>query len=103
MTKYKIDVKIYIEAYVLNISVRKSIKSEVLILRAIKPMDLRNNQKEMLDLAYNGEILFVSRPAKKNVVVLSEDEFNKREKALKNVEYAESLISLINLKGEKAL
>ena len=66
-------------------------------MRIVKPVELRNNQKEFLDLAYNGEILFVSRPAKKNVVVLSEDEFNKREKALRNAEY------LINVKGEKVL
>ena len=56
-------------------------------MRAVKPMDLRNNQKEMFDLAYNGEILLVARPARKNVVVLSETEFNKREKALRNAEY----------------
>ena len=60
-------------------------------MRAIKPMELRNNQKEMLDLAYNGEILLVARPAKKNVVVLSEAEFNKREKALRNAEYLAKL------------
>jgi len=60
---------------------------EVFTVRAIKPMELRNNQKELLDLAFNGEILLVARPAKKNVVVLSETEFNKREKALRNAEY----------------
>ena len=56
-------------------------------MRAIKPVELRSKQKELLDLAYNGEILLVARPAKKNVVVLSESEFNKREKALRNAEY----------------
>ncbi len=56
-------------------------------MRAVKPMELRNNQRALLDLAYDGEILLVARPAKKNVVVLSEAEFNKREKALKNAEY----------------
>ena len=56
-------------------------------VKAIKPMELRDKQKEMLDLAYNGEILLVARPAKKNVVVLSEYEFNRREKALRNAEY----------------
>ena len=56
-------------------------------MRAVKPVELRNNQKELLDLAHSGEILLVARPAKKNVVVLSEAEFNKREKALRNVEY----------------
>jgi PHD/YefM family antitoxin component YafN of YafNO toxin-antitoxin module len=53
-------------------------------------MELRNNQKEILDLAYNGEILLIARPAKKNVVVLSEEEFNKREKALKNLKEKKS-------------
>ena len=38
-------------------------------------------------MAADGEILIVSRPAKKNVYILSEDEFNRREKALKNTEY----------------
>jgi len=61
------------------------------VMRAIKPMELRDNQKEMLDLAYNGEILLVARPAKKNVVVLSEYEFNRREKALRNAEYLAKL------------
>jgi antitoxin YefM len=63
------------------------ISGEVLGVKAIKPVDLRNNQKELLDLAYGGEILLVARPAKKNVVVISEDEFNRREKALRNAEY----------------
>jgi len=63
----------------------------VFSVRAIKPVELRNNQKEMLDLAYDGEILLVARPAKKNVVVLSEAEFNRREKALRNAEYLAGL------------
>ena len=58
---------------------------------AIKPTELKTNQKAIFDLAYNGEIILVARPAKKNVVVLSEAEFNKREKALKNVEYLAKL------------
>jgi PHD/YefM family antitoxin component YafN of YafNO toxin-antitoxin module len=50
-------------------------------------MELRERQKELLDIAYQGEILLVARPARKNVVVMSEEEFNKREKALRNTEY----------------
>ena len=65
--------------------------SEVFGVKAIRPVDLRNNQKELLDLAYNGEILLVARPARKNVVVMSEDDFNKREKALRNAEYLQKL------------
>lgn len=53
----------------------------------VKPVELRNNQREILDLAYKGEILFIARPAKKNVVILSEEEFNRREKALKTAQY----------------
>jgi len=60
---------------------------------AIKPAELSNKQKEMLDLAHKGEILLVARPAKKNVVILSELEFNKREKALRDAEYAVMLRS----------
>ena len=56
-------------------------------MKAVKPMELRSRQKELLDLAYSGEILLVARPAQKNVVVLSEEEFNKREKALRNIAY----------------
>ena len=63
------------------------INCEVLTMRAVKPAELRNNQREVLDLAYSGEILLVARPAKKNVVVLSEEEFNLRDKAYRNAEY----------------
>ena len=69
------------------------INSEVFSVRAVKPVELRSRQKELLDLAYSGEILIVARPAQKNVVVLSEDEFNKRDKALKNIEYLNMLDS----------
>ncbi|GHV42887.1 hypothetical protein FACS189490_12690 [Clostridia bacterium] len=65
--------------------------NEVLGVKAIRPVDLRSRQREFLDMAYNGEILIVARPFQKNVVVLSEAEFNKRETALKNVEYLAKL------------
>ena len=54
-------------------------------------MELRNNQESVLDLVYEGEIMLVARPAKRNVVVMSEIEFNKREKALRNAEYLAKL------------
>ena len=60
-------------------------------MRAIKPMEARNNQKSIFDQAYKGEIFIVARPRNENVVVLSEDEFNRRDKALKNAEYLTSL------------
>ena len=67
------------------------INSEVFTVRAIKPTEVRNNQTKVFDRAYEGEILLVARPFNKNVVVLSEDEFNKRDKALKNAEYLAKL------------
>jgi antitoxin YefM len=60
-------------------------------MRAIKPTELKINQKAMLDLAYNGETLLVARPAKKNVVVISEMEFNELAKARRNLEYLAKL------------
>ena len=60
-------------------------------MRAVKPAELMSNQQDMLDLVYSGEILLISRPAEKNVVVMSEVEFNKRERALKNTEYLAKL------------
>ena len=53
-------------------------------MKSVKLAELNDNQKEMLDLAYSGEILLISRPAERNVVVMSEAEFNKSEKSLKN-------------------
>ena len=60
-------------------------------MKAINPTELKTNQKAMLDLAFNGETLLVARPAKKNVVVISETEFNKLTKAKRNLEYLAKL------------
>jgi antitoxin YefM len=45
-------------------------------MRAIKAMDLRDKFKDYCELAANGEIFIVNRPDKRNIVVMSEDEFN---------------------------
>jgi PHD/YefM family antitoxin component YafN of YafNO toxin-antitoxin module len=50
-------------------------------------MEIQDSMSELFDQAYSGEILLVTRSAHKNVVILSEAEFNKREKALRNAEY----------------
>ena len=60
-------------------------------MKAIKSAELKNNQEKILDLADNGEIVLIARPAKKNIVVLSEAEFKKREKAWRNAEYLAKL------------
>lgn len=50
-------------------------------------MDLRANIKKYFDLAFNGETIIVSRKENKNVVVISEAEYNELQKAKRNAEY----------------
>jgi antitoxin YefM len=54
---------------------------------AIKANELRDNFKGICDLVVSGETVIVSRPHNQNVVVLSENEFNIREKAFRNSEH----------------
>lgn len=58
---------------------------------ATKQMDLRANIKKYFDLAFNGEPIIVSRKENKNVVVISEKEYNNLQKAKRNAEYLEML------------
>ncbi len=39
---------------------------------AVKPTDIRNQQKKYFEQAYAGETLIVSRPQNQNVVIISE-------------------------------
>lgn len=54
---------------------------------ATKQMDIRANIKKYFDLAFNGEPVIVSRKENKNVVIISEAEYNELSKAKKNAEY----------------
>lgn len=54
---------------------------------ATKPVDLRANLKDYLDNAFYGEPVIVSRKNNKNVVIVSEREYNELMKAKQNVEY----------------
>ncbi len=54
---------------------------------ATKPIDLRARLKEYLDNAFNGEPVIVSRKNNKNVVIVSEREYNELMKAKRNAEY----------------
>lgn len=54
---------------------------------ATKPKDIRANLKKYFDLAVNGEPVIVSRRKNKNVVVISETEYNNLQKAKRNAEY----------------
>ena len=58
---------------------------------ATKQMDVRANIKKYFDMAFNGETVIVSRKENKNVVIISEAEYNELTKAKKNVEYLAKL------------
>jgi antitoxin YefM len=54
---------------------------------ATKPVDLRARLKEYLDNASNGGPVIVSRKNNRNVVIVSEREYNELMKAKRNAEY----------------
>lgn len=54
---------------------------------ATKQMDVRANIKKYFDMAFDGEPIIVSRKANKNVVIISEAEYNEMAKAKRNAEY----------------
>ncbi len=56
-----------------------------------KQMDVRANIKKYFDIAFNGEPVIVSRKQNRNVVIISEAEYNELEKAKKNAEYLSKL------------
>lgn len=58
---------------------------------ATKQMDIRANIKKYFDLAFSGEPVIVSRKENRNVVVISETEYNNLQKAKRNAEYLEHL------------
>ena len=58
---------------------------------ATKQMDVRANIKKYFDMAFDGEPVIVSRKENRNVVIISEAEYNELAKARKNAEYLEKL------------
>lgn len=56
-------------------------------MKAIKTAELRENMKDILDMVAGGETVIIPRPKNKNVVVVSEDEWNELMRAKKNAEY----------------
>lgn len=54
---------------------------------AIKQMEIRANIKKYFDLAFAGEPVIVSRKENKNVVIVSEAEYNNLQKTKRNAEY----------------
>ena len=54
---------------------------------APKQMDVRANIKKYFDMAFDGDPVIVSRKENKNVVIISEAEYNEMAKARRNAEY----------------
>ena len=54
---------------------------------ALKTVDMRNDFKRVSEIIKNGEKVLISRPHNDNLVVLSENEYNKLEKAWRNAEF----------------
>ena len=52
-----------------------------------KQADIRANMKKYFDLAYEGETIIVPRKEHRNIVILSETEYKRMDKARRNAEY----------------
>ncbi len=57
------------------------------MMTATVTADLKKNIKYFFDKAFSGEYVFVARPERKNVVVISEDAFNEYQRLKNNEEY----------------
>ena len=57
----------------------------------INAINALSNIKKYFDLAFNGETIVVSRKENKNVVVISEQEYNELQRAKRNAEYLAKL------------
>ena len=58
---------------------------------ALKTNDIKNDFKTVSDLVMSGEKVLISRPHNKNLVILSETEYNELEKLRNNAKYLEKL------------
>lgn len=58
---------------------------------ATKQIDIRANIKKYFDCAFYGEPVIVSRKENKNVVIISENEYNNLQKLRNNAEYLAKL------------
>ena len=47
----------------------------------VKQMEIRANIKKYFDLAYSGDVIIVPRIGNKNVVIISEEEYNRIKQA----------------------
>ena len=52
-----------------------------------KQMDIRRNIKHYFDMAFSGDTILVPRKENKNVVVISQNEYEELQKIKQNAEY----------------
>ena len=52
---------------------------------AVKPSQMRENFKALCDRVVDGETIIVSRPNNKNVVIMSEKEYNAMQAAARSI------------------
>lgn len=55
----------------------------------VKSGNIRDNFKEWCEKVSKGETIVISRPKNENVYMISEEEYNKLQKAKENEEYLE--------------
>lgn len=59
----------------------------------VKQMDIRANIKKYFDLAYSGDTIFVPRKGNKNIVIISEEEYNRICQVERISTYSNAIIS----------
>ena len=57
----------------------------------VKSKDLIDDFNVYCEKVYKGEVLIVSRPKNENIIMMSESEYNKIMKEIRNVQYLEML------------
>ena len=65
-----------------------------------KQIDVRSNIKKYFDIAYEGEPVFVPRKQARNVVIISEDEYNRLSRTARLKAYAGSLSQKMRMQSE---
>ncbi len=57
------------------------------MLTATGATDLKTNFKYYIERAVNGDSIIITRPKRKNAVLISEDEYNELQRIKQNAEY----------------
>ena len=57
-----------------------------------KQVDVRSNIKKYFDIAYDGEVVFVPRKQNRNIVIMSEEEYNRLSQAARVSAYTQVFV-----------